>query len=343
MQSSSTVVTKSHPKKLGPSVTVTTTARAHFGFLDPSGRTKAPFGSFGLSLNQPQTRLQLAHSSTDTARGPEADRAARYLKTIAAAYSVDRPYRLEVFEAIPPHAGLGSGTQLALAVGAAFCELEGLDVAPLELAAKLGRGTRSGIGIATFEMGGAVLDTGPRAGALPELAAHFPFPEDWPLLLIFDPHAKGLDGADEVAAFEALPTFPEEARAELEACIVRQALPAIECRDFASFSEAVGHLQKAMGAYFAPLQGGPFTSKRVEAVIERLRAKGIAGLGQSSWGPTGFAFAPSRPEAENLLQMAQKADDSGVLQFRLANARNAGAEIALAGPEDHKRQGSAQT
>jgi beta-RFAP synthase len=310
------------------SVTVTTTARLHFGFLDPSGRSAEPFGSFGLSLDQPCTRLTLHCAEADMASGPESDRATRYLKTIAESCGVSRTYRLHMEGAISSHAGLGSGTQLALAVGSAFAALEGLDLSPLEIAGRLGRGARSGIGIATYEAGGAVLDSGPRDGALPALVARVPFPEDWRVLLIFDPETKGLDGADEVAAFEALPVFSESNREDLRARIVDRALPALEARDFAAFCGEVGHLQERMGAYFAPLQGGPYTSPHVAAVLESLRADGVTGLGQSSWGPTGFAFAQSEETGMRLLAAARDRDASGVLRFILARGRNQGAEIA---------------
>src|SRR5262245_1963826 len=97
---------------------VTTTARLHFGFLDPSGRGDQPFGSFGLSLDRPVTRVTLQHAERFEASGPERERGLRYLRSIAATMDGAPGYRLTITEAIPPHAGLGSGTQLALAVGA---------------------------------------------------------------------------------------------------------------------------------------------------------------------------------------------------------------------------------
>jgi len=287
--------------------TVATTARLHFGFFDPSGRTSRPFGSFGLSLDCPWTRLSLRHASEDLVTGPEAERAVRYLRAMTRAYRLDRTFHLHISEAIPSHAGLGSGTQLALAVGAAFGTLEGLDLSPASIAATLGRGARSGIGIATFEAGGAVLDSGPRDGALPQLVARVAFPESWRALLIFDPHAKGLDGADEIAAFDSSPTYAEAARAALEARVLERALPALETQNFNAFCDEVGYLQARMGEFFAPSQGGVFTSPRVGAVLEALRAEGVAGLGQSSWGPTGFAFAESEADAHRLHAIASKA------------------------------------
>jgi len=320
---------KSSPTLAPSTVTVTTTARLHFGFLDPSGRSAHPFGSFGLSLDGPSTRVSLQRAQTFAVSGPESARATRYLKTIAESCGVAHSYRLRVTRAIPPHAGLGSGTQLALAVGAAFAAAEGITLSPQEIAKRLGRGARSGIGIATFAAGGAVLDSGPRNGALPELVARVPFPEGWRVLLIFDAHAKGLDGASEVAAFEALAPFPDADANALRRRITERALPALERSDFAGFCAEVGHLQEVMGAYFGPLQGGPYTSPRVAELLAWLRKQGVTGLGQSSWGPTGFAFAASAQEGEALLAAAKAHAQEGTLRFTLAQGRNQGATIAI--------------
>jgi beta-ribofuranosylaminobenzene 5'-phosphate synthase len=327
--SAAPVLLKSNSERAFRSIAVATTARLHFGFLDPSGRSAQPFGSLGLSLDRPGTRLTLQRADEPSVSGPEAERAARYLEAIRAC-GVEHAYRLQVAEAIPPHAGLGSGTQLALAVGAAFATVEGIDLTPQEIAARLGRGARSGIGIATFEGGGAVLDSGPVGGALPQPVARVPFPNAWRILLIFDPRVKGLDGASEAAAFEALPDLPAAGTADLRARIMERALPALEERDFQTFCAEIGHLQEIMGAYFAPLQGGPYASPRVAAVLDWLREEGITGLGQSSWGPTGFAFTESDAASRALLSAATARASSSGLRFELAQGRNEGAEIALA-------------
>lgn len=310
---------------------VAATARLHFGFLDPSGRGARPFGSFGLSLDQPKTRLVLTPARTFQVSGPERERAEPYLKGIAQSCGIDAAYKLHIEEAIPPHAGLGSGTQLALAVGSAFAALEGLSLDPQEIAARLGRGTRSGIGIATFAQGGAVLDGGPGAGKLPQLISRLPFPDAWRVLLIFDAASSGLAGASETAAFEELPGFPERETEELYRRIMQGALPALAAADFQTFCEHVGYLQTCMGAYFAPLQGGPYASQRVGEVLEWLRSEGVIGLGQSSWGPTGFVFAASAAEGEVLLGRVRARVKHQGLSFALAQGRNDGAKIEARG------------
>jgi beta-ribofuranosylaminobenzene 5'-phosphate synthase len=313
--------------------TVTATARLHFGFLDPSGRGTRPFGSFGLSLDRPGTRLTLKRAEAFGVNGPERERALRYLRSIAISAGSAEAYQLEIEEAIPPHAGLGSGTQLALAVGSAFAALEGLSLEPQEIAARLGRGARSGIGIATFAQGGAVLDGGPRQGALPKLISRLPCPAEWRVVLIFDADASGLAGTSETAAFNSLPNFPESKSDELYRRIAQGALPALAKDDFTSFCEQIGYLQACMGAYFAPLQGGLYASQRVSDALDWLRSEGVTGLGQSSWGPTGFAFAASEAEGEVLLGRLRAHVQRPGLSFVLAQGRNEGAKIETSARE----------
>ena len=62
------------------SVSVSTSARLHFGFLDPSGRGPTPFGSFGLAIDRPQTRLSLRRGNASKVSGVECERAAPYLR-----------------------------------------------------------------------------------------------------------------------------------------------------------------------------------------------------------------------------------------------------------------------
>ena len=308
--------------------TVTTTARLHFGFLDPSGRGKRPFGSFGLSLDRPRTKLVLRRAERSSLSGAEAMRAGRYLAAIAERCRITQSYDLRLDEAIPPHAGLGSGTQLALAVGSAFAALEGLALSPAAIAERLGRGARSGIGIGTFAQGGLVLDGGPgQGGSLPLLISRLPFPEPWRVILIFDESTAGLSGADEISAFEALPAFPDAETAMLSQR-VQTALAAVEGGNFAGFCDQIGALQTAMGAYFGALQGGVFVSRAVGEAVGWLRSQGLTGLGQSSWGPTGFAFVRGEKEGLTLLAQLQERGGAG-LHFELAQGRNEGAEIAL--------------
>jgi len=311
-------------------VSVATSARLHFGFLDPSGRGPRPFGSFGLALNRPRTRLSISRGPELEVTGVDCVRALPYLRSIAWSFGLRGSYRLHLDEVIPSHAGLGSGTQLALAIGAAVATLEAMPLDLAEIAKRLDRGKRSGIGIGTFAQGGAVLDGGPGAGRLPPVLSRVPFPPDWRVLLILDPTTKGLHGEDEISAFAAPPPFPEAETAELCRRIVQGALPALAEHDFKTFSDQIGYLQLRMGAYFAPMQGAPFVSAGVAGVLDKLAAQGVTGLGQSSWGPTGFVFAASEADGEALLQTARAVPAAANLHFDLVKARNEPATIEAA-------------
>jgi len=174
-----------------------------------------------------------------------------------------------------------------------------------------------------------VLDGGPRAGALPELVSRLPFPAEWRVLLIFDEDAKGLAGVSETAAFETLPDFSAHEAEALTRRITQEALPALARADFATFCQHVGALQASMGAYFAPSQGGAYASPRVADALAFLRSEGIVGLGQSSWGPTGFAFVASQTEGEDLLGRLRAQVSQQGLSFALAQGRNEGAKVEI--------------
>ena len=312
-------------------VTVTVPARLHLGFVDLNGGLGRRFGSLGIAIDTPRTRLSLGRSERPRAEGADAARAQRHLEALAERYRLDRRLDLRIEESIPNHVGLGSGTQLALATGAAVARLFGLDLDARAIAGLLDRGARSSIGIATFEQGGVVLDGGRgESDEPPPVLSRLPFPEAWRVLLIFDHARQGLHGPEEAQAFRALPLFPAGEAAHLCRVVLMQALPALAERDLARFGAAVAELQRAIGDYFAPVQGARFLSGAVAEVLAWLEGEGIAGVGQSSWGPTGFGLIGGEAEAAALLAAARRRwpAHSG-LSFALSRGRNRGADIEV--------------
>lgn len=308
-------------------VTIGCGARLHLGFLDLNGGLGRRFGSLGLALEAPQTHLILRRAAQAGVDGPETARAARYLAIVTGSLGIAQAHALRIETAMPAHAGLGSGTQLALAVASAVRRLHGLPQDLRADAARLGRGARSGIGIALFAEGGLVLDGGRGASDLPPpLLARLEVPRDWRVLLLLDPTREGLAGHAERTAFAALPPMRAELAAELCRLVLMQALPAAAEADLPGFGAAITHVQQVVGDYFAPAQGARFTSPRVAAALDRLAALGAHGLGQSSWGPSGFALAPDPDAAEWLRQRLLAA--GGAPEVLICRARNRGADIA---------------
>jgi beta-ribofuranosylaminobenzene 5'-phosphate synthase len=310
-------------------VDVAATARLHLGFLDMNGGLGRKFGGLGLSLDSPATRLTLTRADGNDVEGPEQARAAELLARAQAALTPGVAHRLVIHEAIPAHSGFGSGTQLALAVAAALRRLEDLPLDPAADAALMARGARSGLGAGLFVTGGLMVDGGRGpVTQTPPVIARAEFPEEWRVLLVCDPAAVGLHGADEREAFIALPPSPPGASGELCRLVLMQALPALAERSLAPFGAAVARIQEVVGDYFAPRQGGRrFISAKVEAAVGRLTREGATGGGQTSWGPTGFAFAESEAAARAILAHVEREARSDGLDISIHSGCNRGARI----------------
>jgi beta-RFAP synthase len=333
-------------------------ARLHLGFLDPAGSLGRSFGSLGLTVSAPVTRLGLSAAtgavnqvSAGAPQVPAGDlqRAERHLAELQRRSGRLQRLALQLDCTLAPHAGLGSGTQLALAVGRAFARWHGLDLPTATLAAWLGRGLRSGVGIAGFDQGGLLLDGGP----LPTdplnpgdtrpapLLARLPLPPAWRVLLVGDPMCRGLSGSAERSALAALAPLPQSAAAAICHETLMRVLPGAAGAGFAATAEGLTRIQQILGGHFAPAQGGDlFVSPAVGRLLRWIADRAAqpdeglrpdergAGIGQSSWGPTGFALLPSAARAHRLLDEARAAGviDPG-LTLHVAEPLNRGARV----------------
>jgi len=302
-------------------------ARLHFGFLDLNGSLGRRFGSIGLAVDAPGIRLVARRSRRATASGPEAERVRSYLLAAAAHLDVPDAAAIELEAAIPPHAGFGSGTQLALAVAAALARLHSRPFAPADFADVLDRGNRSGVGLAAFTHGGLIVDGGrDDSGAPPPVIARLPYPEAWRIVLILDDGMTGVHGPRETAAFRDLPVFPDAQAAEICRITLMQVLPAVATAESQGFGAGITRIQRLIGDHFAPHQGGRFASPAVAEALRTIAEQGVAGYGQSSWGPTGFALMPTEREARALVAGLAR---PGRLRFVVASGRNTGATVTV--------------
>ena len=317
-------------------VAVTVSARLHLGFLDLNGELGRRFGSIGLAIGEPHGRLTLRRARVTRVEGVERERASRYLSTMQQREGLAGAYHMTVDGAIPPHAGLGSGTQLALGVAAALRRLEGRALEMSSDARILDRGARSGVGIGLFETGGLVVDGGRAAtSGAPPIVARMHFPEAWRVILVLDPARQGLSGEAERGAFGRLGAMGSRETGEICRLALMGALPSIAEGDIAGFGVAITRIQRLLGDYFAPAQGGRrFTSPDVARVLDCLAEQGAHGVGQSSWGPTGFAFAADASSADRLADAARECVNARALDIRVVSALNRGAEITDLGEPD---------
>jgi beta-ribofuranosylaminobenzene 5'-phosphate synthase len=325
------------------SVTVTVPARLHLGFLDLNGGLGRRFGSIGLAINGLKTSITFNAASQLRVTGPENERVRGYLQAMQRALDIENTCHVRIDEVVPAHAGLGSGTQIALAVAAGVRRFHGLPLDVRGDAVRLERGARSGVGIGLFDHGGLVVDggRGPLTTAAP-VVSRMPFPEQWRILVVLDPHRQGVHGPDEREVFSKLAPTSDGEAAHLCRLVLMKALPALAECDIAGFGSAIKEMQVLLGDYFAAIQGGSrFSSPDVAAALAALEDEGAYGIGQSSWGPTGFAFAPSAEEANRLVESIYRHPRCRDLDIRTVAGLNHGAHIVshveADEPERHQR------
>ncbi len=295
------------------SVSVRTPARLHLGFLDLNASLGRRFGSIGLAVSSHHTALTVSKATDFVIEGEQvSDEARSRLQTITEHFyktlgrhipQQHQAVRIRMDNSIPEHAGLGSGTQLALTLGTALARLHRVSCTTTELALDLGRGKRSGIGIATFDHGGFVIDGGLKPQQhVPPVLMHQTYPSNWRVVLVMDPHHQGMHGQTEKQAFKALPVFPLPNAQAICHKTLMQLLPAlIEC-DIEEFGMAITAIQALIGDHFAEAQGGRYTSPLVAACLQQAQRLGHKGIAQSSWGPTGCIFVSSEQQAQTLIQ-----------------------------------------
>jgi beta-RFAP synthase len=325
-------------------VRVRTGSRLHFGLLSfpaealgssaarPQTVATRWFGGVGLMVEMPALQLLTEPSAAWSADGPLSDRALTFARRFAQS-SPDvglQPRRISIEQAPPEHRGLGTGTQLGMAVARALslnCGLGKLSAA--ELALRVGRGARSSLGIHGFAQGGFLVEAGKRQAAeVSPLVARLPFPETWRLVLIFPPCGQGLSGADEQEAFRRLQSQPLTLATTDTLCrlVLLGMLPALAECDFEAFSDALYDFNVRVGTAFAPIQGGSYAHPRIVELVTWMRRQGIRGVGQSSWGPAVFALVADEEQAVWLAERIRQTFALDQAQVTVTKACNGGAE-----------------
>jgi len=128
-------------------------------------------------------------------------------------------------------------------------------------------------------------------GGIPPLLVRQDFPPDWGILVVIPGPFQGLHGPEEIQAFAQLAPMPRSLTDRLCHLVLLGLLPAVVEHDLISFGGAVSELQEHVGNHFSPAQGGPYARPAVESVVRYLEGEGLRGVGQSSWGPTLYAFS----------------------------------------------------
>lgn len=188
---------------------IQTPSRLHIPLIDLNGSYGRIDGGIGLTLADPRFILEAVPADTGITIGfarnrqhSPAEQQACISKVTAAAekavvrYAPDAGFHFIVHQLYPVHSGLGSGTQMALAAAKLIAELSGEHPSSIELAALVGRGGTSGIGVHAFDLGGFIADGGhslkEKSSFMPSsvstaspalLLGRYAFPENWGVIL----------------------------------------------------------------------------------------------------------------------------------------------------------------
>jgi beta-RFAP synthase len=312
-----------------PNVVVTAPARLHLGFLDPDGSLGRRFGSLGVAIDTPRIVLEARTAAAVHVEGDPTGRIEPLLHALLRHFALDGGVLIRCREMIPAHVGLGSGTQLSLAVATAVARLFRLEAHIATLARVTGRGKRSGIGVAAFERGGFLLDAGRRGGTeVPTLIFRHPFPDEWRFVIVVPDTGDALHGLAEEETFLQMDRPSHEEVGAVCRLVLMQLLPSLIEQDLQGFGHALTTIQRTVGGWFASIQGGTFAAQGAGDVLTLLSSEGAVGVGQSSWGPTLYGLTEGRETARRLEQRVRQALDGWMkATVFTAGANNRGATV----------------
>jgi beta-RFAP synthase len=312
-------------------IIVSAPARLHFGMLDPAGLGVRRFGGFGVGVESPRALVGVRSRPGDdvVVSGSQIERATAAARRAAAAFGLSGGVEVNVYEAIPPHVGLGSGTKLALAVARGLAELAGISAGPEQLAKAAGRGARSSVGCWTFAAPGLVVEAGVRDdGCVSPLVGRHLMPERWRCILALPLGGEGLSGDAEERFFKQLHKRPS-AEPRVARLLLSALLPGLLTGDIDEFGAALAEIQREIGSIFAAQQGGMF-HPRAARLVDALLALGVGAVGQSSWGPATYGIVDGPEIAAEVADRLRMAAGAGI-DVSVVDFDRRGAWIACGG------------
>ena len=209
-------------------------------------------------------------------------------------FGIDNGFNFKVHSAYAPHSGLGSGTQIKLALAKLITESINKPLSAIELSALVGRGGTSGVGTFCYEHGGFVIDGGhslkEKSKYLPysesnanppQLIGKYDFPEEWSVLVAIPKVEHSVSGMKEVDIFDKYCPVPKREVEQLSHIILMNMVPFLLEKDIEGFGRSIDEIQKrGFKKVEVNLQPDVTTD-----LMEFMRDSGAYGVGMSSFGP----------------------------------------------------------
>lgn len=302
---------------------ITTGARLHFGPLALSSASCRYFGGLGMMIADPGVELTVESDEPAAVIAPPelVDRVTTTLNRLEASTGYPLRGRLTVVKQIPPHTGLGSGTQLELALARLHAWQIGENQPDARaMAERTVRGGRSAIGIGGFTNGGFLVDAGRKPNQqIGLISQRLEVPESWPVLLCSKRQVAGLSGADERSVFQAMPEMPLATTQALSYLAFLQIVPALLERDYDQFAMGLRTYGRTVGEFFARFQDGAWVHPTMREIAENLWQNTSYAFAQSSWGPTLAVILSEVAAARELAKWLNETFDVECLMTRPLN------------------------
>ncbi len=286
--------------------TIITPSRIHINSIDMTGNYGRIGLGFGIAINEPRFCIDFEKSDEIIIEGLEISRAKQYAEKLYAYFGLNGGIKLNIYEAIPPHVGLGSGTQLALAIGLVITQVEKISIDVLTIAKITGRSYFSGVGMASFFKGGFTIDSGYPFEFIRENFYHkipikplinYNLPENWRIILAIPERIQGFCSREiEAINIHPLIPIPRHETQEIAQIVLSKLLPSIVNKDFMNFSEAI-RLTNTLGLkrYEIEIYG-----EYVHKIFEDLQNYNCA-FGMSSAGPTIYIIVDNPDDFKSAL------------------------------------------
>ena len=328
-------------------VRITTPCRIHLSLIDENGYTGRVDGGVGLMLDQPNVVLEVSNSADEFAIECHRyyresvhvinEKASKVFKLF---HINNKNFHFNLLRYYPSHVGLGSKTQLSLAIGTAISKLKNMDIPIEEITKMVERGGTSGIGWRGFETGGFILDGGHDYGIgkekenfLPSSASgsanpaltisKYDIPENWRFVLVIPNVKPGAYGEEEVDIFKKYTPIPRDEVNEVSHQILMKMLPGILRNDLQCFGEGLKRIQ-SIG--FKKIEIS-LQKQIVKDLLKLFEKIGVKAYGMSSFGPSILGITDSDEEAEKLKETVEKHLNGIGGHIYLCRPNNTGAKI----------------
>jgi len=330
------------------SLRITTPCRIHLSLIDENGYTGRVDGGIGLMLDRPNVVFEASNNAEEF----KIEAHKYYRESIEVINEIaskvfkifdisNKNFHFNLKRYFPSHVGLGSKTQLSLAIATAITKLKNFtNLSMKDLTKLVERGGTSGIGWRGFETGGFILDGGHDFGKGKEKETFLPssasisanpaltifthkIPENWRFVLVIPNVKKGAYGDEEVSVFQNYAPIPRNEVNEVSHQIIMKIIPGIIKNDLKCFGEGLKRIQ-SIG--FKKIEIG-LQHKLVKNLLHFFEEYGLKAYGMSSFGPSVVGIVESDSDAELLLKEVQKNQKNGGGHIYICKPNNTGAKI----------------